>query len=125
MDYFLISYTYNTQLKKKPTINIPVATIPINVAIKGHFNTFLRIIISGRDNPIVDIMKANAVPRGTPFSINTLTIGIIPAALEYKGTPTKTDNGTEYQWDLSIIETIKFSGTKPCIPAPMPTPITI
>ena len=92
-------------------MRIPVATIPTKVAIKGHFKTFFRIMISGNDNPIVDIIKANAVPNGTPFSINTLTIGIIPAALVYSGTPTKTDKGTEYQFDLSMMETIKFSGT--------------
>ena len=75
---------------------MPEATIAIKIKIKGSFNTFLRMIISGSESPITDIIKANAVPRGTPFSISTLTIGIIPAALEYSGTPISTDNGTEY-----------------------------
>lgn len=73
---------YSTQLKKNPTINIPVATIPMKVAIKGHFKTFFKMMISGNDNPMVDIINAKAVPSGTPFSINTLTMGMIPAALE-------------------------------------------
>ena len=95
----------------KPTARIPVATTPIKIRIKGIFNTFFRIIISGRDNPITDIIKAKAVPREAPFSINTLTIGMIPAALEYIGIPIRIERGTEYQADLPIRLAMKSSGT--------------
>ena len=64
------------------TKKIPLATIATKAVINGHFNTFLRMMISGNDKAITDIIKAKAVPKETPFSINTLTIGITPAALE-------------------------------------------
>jgi len=59
-----------------------MAIMPMKVNIKGSFKTFFKIIISGRESPITAIINARAVPRGTPFSMKTLTIGIIPAALE-------------------------------------------
>lgn len=61
---------------------IPVATIPTKVKISGSFNTFLRIIISGSERPITDIINAKEVPSEAPFSMSTDTIGMIPAALE-------------------------------------------
>ena len=69
-------------LNKNPTMVIPTATTPTKITISCHFKTFFRIIISGNDNPITDIIKARAVPKVTPFSIKTLTIGMIPAAFE-------------------------------------------
>jgi len=71
------------------------------------------MIISGNDNPITDIIKANAVPRAAPFSIKAETIGIIPAAFEYSGIPIRTERGTEYQADLPIKAARKSSGTYP------------
>jgi len=68
----------------------------MKVRIKGIFNTFRRIIISGNDKAITDIINAKAVPSETPFSISTETMGTIPAALEYNGMPMKTDNGTVF-----------------------------
>ena len=91
-------------MKIKPTIIIPPLTIPIKMAIICHFKTFLRIIISGNDSAITDIINARAVPKLTPFSIRTLTIGITPAALEYNGTPIKIARGTPYQFSLPSIE---------------------
>ncbi len=85
---------------------IPMPTIPINAMIKGSFKTFLRIIISGRDKPMTAIIKAREVPSEAPFSIRTETMGIIPAALEYKGIPISTDKGTLNQADLPMREAI-------------------
>ena len=68
----------------------------MKVRIKGIFNTFRRIIISGNDKAITDIINAKAVPSEAPFSISTETMGTIPAALEYNGMPMKTDNGTVF-----------------------------
>ena len=99
------------QLNRNPTNIIPPPTMPINVNISGSFRTFLKIIISGNDNAITDIIKAKAVPSDAPFSIKTETIGTIPAALEYKGIPINTDNGTEYQTDFPMSEAINSSGT--------------
>lgn len=90
---------------------IPTVTTPANVRSNLILSTFLRMIISGKDKPITAIIKASAVPKGTPFSIKTLTIGMIPAALEYNGTPISTDKGTEYQVAFPIRLAIKLSGT--------------
>jgi len=83
---------------------IPDAIIPTKVRIKGSLSTFFRIINSGSEIPITDIIKANAVPKGTPFPISALAIGTAPAEQEYKGIPIKTDKGTEYQRDLPTKE---------------------
>ena len=61
---------------------IPVATTPTKARMSCHFRTFFKMIISGKDKAITDIIKASAVPRETPFSSKTLTIGMIPAAFE-------------------------------------------
>ena len=82
-----------------------------NVNINFIFNTFRRIIISGNERAITDIINARAVPSEAPFSIKTETIGTIPAAFEYKGMPINTDKGTEYQADFPINDAINSSGT--------------
>ena len=46
------------------------------------FNTLRRIIISGSDNAVTDIIKDNTEPKAAPFDNKTFTIGIIPAAFE-------------------------------------------
>ena len=79
-------------------MTIPKATTPTKTPINCHFRTFFRIIISGKDRPMTDIIKASAVPSVTPFSIKTLTMGMIPAAFEYRGMPTRIARGTEYQF---------------------------
>ena len=79
-----------------PTITIPTATIPTNMVINCHFRTFSRMMISGKESAITDIIKAKAIHNDTPFSIKTLTIGIIPAALEYIGIPTKMATRSMY-----------------------------
>ena len=98
-------------LNKYPTIIMPTPTTPIKMNIKGSFNTFLRIIISGSDSPITDIINAREVPIDAPFSIRDCTTGIIPAALEYNGIPISTDRGTDHQTSFPIIPAMKFSGT--------------
>gem|GEM_PF-1814444 len=97
--------------------------MPIKLRMRGSFKTFRRIIISGSDNPITDIINANAVPNEAPFSIKTDSIGMIPAAFEYNGIPIKIDNGTAYQTSLPMNDAIKSAGTYPCTPAPTATPM--
>jgi len=99
------------RLKRKPTIKMPEATIATNAAMSCHFRTFFKIIISGSESAITDIIKASAVPSETPLSISTLTIGIIPAAFEYIGTPSKMASGTPYQFPSPSRELMKSSGT--------------
>ena len=73
---------------------IVIVIIPTNTPSSGTFKTFLRMIISGSDNAVTAIIKASTVPMLIPFSINAYTIGMTPAALEYKGTPIATATGT-------------------------------
>ncbi len=79
--FFLHKRNQKIKLKRKPTIIIPSPTILTKVSINGSFNTLRRIIISGNDKAITDIINANEVPKAAPFSINTETMGTIPAAL--------------------------------------------
>jgi hypothetical protein len=55
-----------------------LAKININLI----FITFLRIINSGSDNAVTDIINASVVPIDTPFSVKAETRGITPAAFE-------------------------------------------
>ncbi len=83
-------------LKRKPTSIMPLPTIAMNVKINGSLSTFLRIIISGKESAMTDIINESDVPSEAPFSSNTETIGTIPAALEYNGIPMRVDKGTAY-----------------------------
>ena len=49
---------------------------------------------SGKLRAVTAIIKESAVPIDTPALVNSLTRGITPAALEYKGIPSKTAIGT-------------------------------
>ena len=100
-------------LKRNPTIIMPLPTIATNVNMRGSLRTFLRMIISGKDKAITDIINANEVPKEAPFSRRTDTMGTIPAALEYKGIPMRVDNGTAYHWSFPINEAIISVGTYP------------
>ena len=101
----------NIQLNKNPTIIIPPPTMAIKMRISGIFSTLRKMIISDNERAITDIIDASEVPRAAPFSINTETIGTIPAALEYSGMPINTDNGTAYQTSFPISEAINSAGT--------------
>ena len=46
-------------------ITMPVSVIPQNQASSCQRITFLRIISSGMEIVTIEVMKANAVPRGT------------------------------------------------------------
>ena len=93
-------------------MRMPSPTTPIKVKIIGSFSTFRKITISGSDSPMTDIIKASAVPKEAPFSINTETMGTIPAAFEYNGIPIRIESGTEYQADFPISAAMKSSGTR-------------
>jgi len=56
------------------------ARIMTNIFKSFGFNTFLRIIISGKESAVTLIIKARAVPIETPFATSACTIGIVPAA---------------------------------------------
>jgi len=71
-----------TKLNKYPVRIIPVPTIPAKIKISLVFITRFKIINSGRDKAVIDIIKASVVPIATPFSARADTRGITPAALE-------------------------------------------
>ena len=67
---------------KYPVNIIPTDTIPAKIRMSFIFITFLRIINSGSDSAVTDIINASVVPIDTPFSVNADTRGITPAAFE-------------------------------------------
>ena len=103
---------------------IDTASIAMNITRSLGFNTFRSIIISGTDSAVTAIIKARAVPIGIPLSINTATKGIIPAALEYNGTPISTAMGTAKGLPGPAYVRRKSEGTYPCIMAPIPMATT-
>jgi len=67
------------------------------MAINFQVITFFSSVASGIESPTVAIIKAMAVPMGTPFATNTWITGTIPAAFAYIGTATITAKGTVHQ----------------------------
>ncbi len=76
--------------------------VPKKMPMRRHFITFFSSVASGKDSPTTAIIKANAVPIGTPLATNTSITGTIPAAFAYIGAPKTTDNGTANQLSLDI-----------------------
>jgi hypothetical protein len=76
-----------------------------------HCITFLSKVASGNDKPTTAIIKAMAVPIGTPFATKTWITGTIPAALAYIGTARITASGTAYHLSAERYPVKKFSGT--------------
>lgn len=54
-----------------PEIIINTVTTLKNIAISLNVITFFNNVASGMESPTVAIMKAIAVPKGTPFATNT------------------------------------------------------
>lgn len=69
------------------------------MAISRHVIAFLSIVASGSESPTTAIMKARAVPSGTPLATKTWITGTIPAALAYIGTAQSTASGTASGFD--------------------------
>ena len=76
--------------------------VPKYIAINFQFITFFKSIASGNDKPTTPIIKAMAVPRGTPLATKTCITGITPAALLYIGIPKITAMGTAKGFSLLI-----------------------
>ena len=68
--------------------------MPMNMASNCHLITLFKIKTSGIDKVTVAVIKANAVPNGTPFSTNASIIGITLTEFAYKGTPSNVARGT-------------------------------
>jgi len=54
---------------------IPIPTIPEKINISFIFITFFRIMNSGRESAVIDIIKERVVPIATPFSVKAETSG--------------------------------------------------
>ena len=83
-------------LIKYPNAIINSVTVPKNMPISFQVITFFSMVASGNDKPTTAIIKAIAVPSGTPLATKTCTTGTIPEALAYIGTAKITATGTAY-----------------------------
>jgi hypothetical protein len=101
---------------------IKKVTIQKYVSNNFIFITFLRIRNSGKDRPITAIIKASAVPIGTPFAISDWTTGITPAELVYIGIPMITAKGTAKGLFLVMYASKNQVGINPWITAQTATP---
>ena len=77
-------------------------TTPKKIAINFQVITFLSIVASGIESPTTAIIKAMAVPSGTPLATKTCITGMTPAALLYIGIPKITAIGTAKGFSLPI-----------------------
>src|SRR5579871_1172185 len=100
----------NSALNRKPTARIPAVTTPMNTAISRRLSTFRKMIISGNDSAVTDIMNASTVPRAAPLPSSASTTGMMPAAFEYIGTPMSTTAGTDHHAPLPIIVARRSAG---------------
>ena len=88
-----------------------MATTPTKVVIRRILSTLRRITISGNERAITLIMNASTVPSAAPLASSACTIGMMPAALLYMGTPITTASGTAHQASLPMNEAMKSCGT--------------
>ena len=92
---------------------MPTVVIPKNMASNCHFNNFLSISASGIESVTVAVIKASAVPIGTPFPTRASMMGITLTELAYNGIPSKTAVGTPHQEEPDKAVLINDSGTNP------------
>ena len=83
----------------------------MNTAISRRLSTLRRMIISGSDSAVTDIMKASTVPSAAPLPSSASTTGMMPAAFEYIGTPISTTAGTDHQAPLPMMVASSSAGT--------------
>ena len=94
-------------------IIIPVKVIPKKSAKSCHLITFFRIMDSGIDTVTIAVIKAKAVPKGTPLPTRASITGITLTEFAYKGEPSKVAIGTAYQDLAAKYFSTRVAGTKP------------
>ena len=57
-------------------MTIPTSVMPKNQAKSCHFMIFFKIIDSGTDTVTIAVIKASAVPSGTPLPTNASMTGM-------------------------------------------------
>src|SRR5450756_526430 len=90
---------------------MPAATTATNVPMSAGRSTFLRMIISGSESASTDIMKERTAPSAAPLPRSAWTMGMIPAAFEYIGTPSSTATGTAHQASRPMNDAMTVSYT--------------
>lgn len=101
---------------------MPTKVIPKNQANSCQRITFFRIIDSGMETVTMAVIKAKAVPRGTPLPTKASITGITLTELAYSGAPSRVAKGTAHQERLDRYRSTNEAGTNPWIIAPIPTP---
>lgn len=81
---------------------IPMAIVEKKAMINCLCITFWSSRPSGMESPIEPIIKAMAVPKGTPLSTSESNMGRIPTASMYNGIDTNTAMGTARGLDFEI-----------------------
>ena len=105
-----VSMIHSIQLNKYPEMMIRRVTVPKTMKIRRQVITFLSIVASGMERPMMAIMKAMAVPRGMPLATNTSMMGTMLAGLAYIGTASMTASGTPHQLSAARKRSKKPSG---------------
>lgn len=92
---------------------LPMVVIPKKIVKSFNEMAFFRINASGIDRVTVEVMNASPVPIGTPFDTSAWIMGITLIELAYRGTPTKTANGTDKNSFPESTLPTRSSGIKP------------
>ncbi len=86
-------------------------TMEIKTRINRVDMIFLSMMNSGNDNAATDMIKAMAVPGGTPWSVSAKATGTMAAEQAYNGIPAITVSGNLYQLLSAMKELSHLSGT--------------
>lgn len=92
---------------------IPRVVIPKNIANNFQLIAFFKINASGMENVTVAVMKANAVPSGTPLSIKASITGITLTEFAYRGMPRSVAAGTTHHAFMDRYFSIRDAGIYP------------
>lgn len=76
---------------------MPAMVMPKKTISSSFFINLASINPEGIDRVVEAVMKARAVPIGTPLFIRASTTGMTPIELVYKGVPINTAAGTVHQ----------------------------
>jgi len=76
---------------------MPMIVMPKKTISSSFFINLASIKPEGIDSVVEAVIKARAVPIGTPLLIKASTTGITPIELVYKGVPIRTAIGTTHQ----------------------------
>ena len=76
---------------------MPTMVMPKKAISNFFFINLANINPEGIERVVEAVIKARAVPIGTPLLISTSITGMTPIELVYKGVPSNTEVGTTHQ----------------------------